>query len=367
MYNRRMRKRTSNKNDSSFIGRGDDAPFRPLAGENPIGVNEKLCAAVKKYIQHVQVDRGLSANTLAAYETDLVKFLRWLPAEVEHVERGHVSRYMSYLKTQGHKPASLARMLASLRGWSLWRQAQGMDKNDPTDALQNPQRAKRLPQVLTENEVSRIIQAATSPRDRAMMELMYAGGLRVSELVGLDRTDVNLGHGYVRCLGKGGKERLVPIGRRAVAAIQAYLNDESKAHKTMRAVAIAAKAPKSKPDAKTAQRTPSKPLFVDSHGRRCNRLLVWQVIKRLAVKAEIKKKISPHTLRHSFATHLLERGADLRAVQELLGHSSIVTTQLYTHVSRRHLRKAYDNAQLSIHDLAFTQEAQRLGVTGDEK
>jgi len=210
-----------------------------------------------------------------------------------------------------------------------------------------------------------------------MIELLYGAGLRVSELAGLKIRDVNLAHGYVRCIGKGNKERLVPIGKRAIEAVKEYVAELRAAPGNSKgnvppsggkaaSVAAAGRAQRSA-GANTAAAQGSEPLFRDRLGGPCSRLVVWQVVKRLARNANIKKALSPHTLRHSFATHLLENGADLRAVQELLGHSSIVTTQLYTHVSRKHLRKAYDNAQLSIHDYAFTREAESLGVPVDEK
>lgn len=321
-------------------------------------VDRIMIESARKYLDYLKRDRGLSNNTIAAYGSDLSGFVFWLPPNTGRVDRNHVTQYLSFLKTSGHQPATLSRNLATLRGWFAWQKTVGRADVDPSDGLQNPQRAKKLPQVLTPTEVATMIKVASSSRERAMIELLYGAGLRVSELSNLDIKDVNLTHGYVRCIGKGNKERLVPIGRRAVEAIQLYLT-EGKAASTN-------SSQPEKMQGKARRVAKSEPLFPDRAGAACNRLVVWQLVKRLASKARITKTLSPHTLRHSFATHLLENGADLRAVQELLGHASIVTTQLYTHISRKHLRKAYDNAQLSIHDYAFTREAEALRPVVDE-
>ena len=185
-----------------------------------------------------------------------------------------------------------------------------------------------------------MIRAADKTRDRLIIELLYGAGLRVSELVKLDWKDVNQSQGFIRCLGKGSKERIVPFGEQAAICLKQFLTEPVPAQKltTRGAAPLNARA---------------VPLLLDKHGKRLSRLVVWQVIKRMAVKAKINKTLSPHTLRHSFATHLLENGADLRAVQELLGHSSVVTTQLYTHVSRGHLRRAYQNAQQNFQSPSF--------------
>lgn len=305
-----------------------------LRGSTVDGV---LIDSARRYLDFVSRDRGLSPNTVAAYRSDLSGFIFWLPPNTERVDRTHVTRYLTFLKSAGHKPATLSRNLATLRGWFGWQKSAGKITSDPAEGLLNPQRTRKLPQVLTIAEVKAMIAEAGNSRERAMIELLYGAGLRVSELANLEIKDINLNHGYVRCFGKGSKERLVPIGRPAIESIKIYLAER-----------------------KTAP-TKSQLLFMDRTGQRLNRLVVWQIVKRLAQKAKIRKTLSPHTLRHSFATHLLEGGADLRAVQELLGHSSIVTTQLYTHISRKHLKKAYDNAQLSIHDYAFSKEAENLG------
>jgi integrase/recombinase XerD len=303
-------------------------------------VDGVLIQSARRYLDFLNRDRGLSPNTIAAYRNDLSGFIFWLPPNTERVDRVHVTRYLAFLKSAGHKPATLSRNLATLRGWFAWQKSHGKITSDPSDGLLNPQRVRKLPTVLTVAEVTAMINAAANSRDRAMLELLYGAGLRVSELAGLEIKDINLAHGYVKCFGKGSKERIVPIGKPAVAALKTYLCELGTT------------------SGATGPAAGRLPVFRDRAGQKLNRLVVWQVVKRLAAKANVRKSLSPHTLRHSFATHLLEHGADLRAVQELLGHSSIVTTQLYTHISRKHLKKAYESAQLTIHDMAIAKEAE---------
>jgi integrase/recombinase XerD len=273
------------------------------------------------YIDHLYVERGLSKNTLKAYYSDISRFIHWLPESETDLNRQLLVKYITQLKREGHKPASIARMIASLRGWFAWQKVTNRACTDPCDTLQNPQRERRLPVVLSVPEVLSLIEQATSPRDRAIIELLYGGGLRVSEAANLEVRHLNLTQGSVRCMGKGSKERIVPLGRKAIEALQEHLG------------------------ARAGNR--NQPVFLDLKGNKLSRLVIWQIVKRLARRADISKPLSPHTLRHSFATHLLENGADIRVVQELLGHSSVVTTQLYTHISRRHLRRAYESAQNS--------------------
>lgn len=319
--------------------------------------NAKLFQRVQDYINHLTHERALSPNTIAAYQNDLSGFVFWLPQENATIDRTLITKYLAFLRSTGHKPATLSRNLATLRGWFGWQKAMGKAQHDPVEGVLNPQREKKLPVVLSKAEVNAIISSATSVRERAMLELLYGAGLRVSELTDLILKDVNLTAGYVKCLGKGSKERIVPIGKHAIEALKQYLKavQQAEAEKLNKPRGPGRPRLQSASEAKT--RLLMKPLFFDGAGKKLNRLVVWQTIKRLAQKANIRKNISPHTLRHSFATHLLENGADLRVVQELLGHSDIVTTQLYTHVSRKHLKKAYDNAQLYIDDYAFAKEA----------
>lgn len=283
---------------------------------------------LEEYLEFVFREKGLSKNTLLAYKSDLTAYKSWSCHNFSPSEKGVIARYLVSLRSQGKTASTVARNLASLRSWFSWQKATGLIDRDPCESLENPQKARRLPQVLSPQEVSALIAAADHPRDTLIVELLYGAGLRVSELVRLNWSDLSLNQGYLRCFGKGSKERIVPIGTKAVEALKAY-KVQLKEQK--------------KPQSRTAQ-----PLLCDRQGKRLNRLVVWQIIKRLGLRAGIHKKLSPHTLRHSFATHLIENGADLRAVQELLGHASVVTTQLYTHLSRGHLRRAYEAAQQSV-------------------
>ncbi|MCC7527569.1 MAG: tyrosine recombinase [Candidatus Melainabacteria bacterium] len=322
----------------------------------PSGTSEdrRINACLNSYIDFVRSEKSLSVNTQMAYQRDLLSFVNWQRQRRSNegssslsppTSRQDVQRYVGYLRQSGQKTSSIIRAIASLRGWFAWQKTSGLIKEDPLEAMLNPVRSKKLPAVLSKDEVIKMIESSQTWRDRLMVELLYGAGLRVSELVGLDVKDVNLSQSYVRCLGKGSKERIVPIGRQALVSIHSYLNelndDASCPDKTAQASDKKAAKAKSMQQYKQV----ACPLFRDRTGNRLSRLVVWQVVKRLAKKAGVEKALSPHTLRHSFATHLIENGADLRSVQELLGHANIVTTQLYTHVSRGHLRKAYNQAQ----------------------
>jgi integrase/recombinase XerD len=317
----------------------------PAAASGVLAKDLTLQQRVEAYISHIAKERGLSPNTVAAYKRDLAAFVKSFQVSGKNDEaavkmqlrvteptRQDIARFLFGLKSKGHSSSSIARALASLRGWFGWQKDMRIIENDPCETMQNPQQARHLPQVLTPDEVAAMIEAATKTRDRLIIELLYGAGLRVSELVKLDLKDVNLSQGFIRCVGKGSKERIVPFGERAASCLKQFLTE-----------------PQPEPRVTTRGAAPlnarAVPLLRDKHGKRLSRLVVWQVIKRMAIRAKISKTLSPHTLRHSFATHLLENGADLRAVQELLGHASVVTTQLYTHVSRGHLRRAYQNAQ----------------------
>ncbi|MBU6451429.1 MAG: tyrosine recombinase [Cyanobacteria bacterium REEB67] len=347
---------------------------KSLPNARDIQLQQKFRARyLQPYISHITVERGLSVNTQEAYRRDLTFFSNWFAARGAIDEslglkilRRDVTMYLSYLRGHGHESSSLARVLASLRGWFVWLKHFKLITNDPLEGFENPHRQKKLPLVLTPQEVLAIIEAAREPREIAMIELLYSSGLRVSELVGLNMNDINLGQGYLKCLGKGSKERIVPVGSKAQVVLETYLalleqakeerltvKEESprKRPGRPRKMPPLAKtsAPLNLPGTRKRQAMQNMaPLFTDEQGKRLSRLVVWQIIKRLAKKAGITKDISPHTFRHSFATHLLENGADLRAVQELLGHANLVTTQLYTHVSRAHLKNAYDRAQGSF-------------------
>ena len=374
-----------------------------------------LTERIRGYIEHVSFERGLSANTVMAYRRDIEAFALYFLQKEESVQktspnsisnkksaikstekkiatrtkapsnfielasscyaeptRHDISKFLILQKSQGHKPSSLARVLASLRGWFVWQKNLKLIAHDPCETLQNPQHARYLPQVLTQEEALAMTHSACSTRDKLIIELLYGAGLRVSELVKLDVKDFNFSQGFIRCFGKGSKERIVPFGEHAAQCVKLFLQERQTEHDAVASrKALAAEKKKGrkgvKPDSPvaaenavveitnagarsknkraTSASTKAVPLFFDKHGKRLSRLVVWQIVKRTAKRAGITKALSPHTLRHSFATHLLENGADLRAVQELLGHSSVVTTQLYTHVSRGHLKKAYESAQ----------------------
>lgn len=320
-----------------------------------------LTRHLKSYLEHVRLERGLSSHTVAAYYRDLGAFVKWLGGpEAELPRHGEITRYLAVLKDRRQKPATLARVLASLRGWFGWMTRTGILESDPSEIIANPQQGRKLPTVLTIDEVERMLGACESPRERAIIELLYGCGLRVSELVGLDIDDISMEQGYVRCLGKGDKERVVPMGSRALEALSIYLDWQTRQEVPRSPVKRKPGRPRKKRaggrktltglggielPAIKRNRPPGEAVFRDSSGGRLNRTAIWRIMKQIAGKAGVSRNLSPHTLRHSFATHLIERGADLRSVQELLGHSSVVTTQLYTHVSRSHLKQAYQGAQ----------------------
>lgn len=322
----------------------------PHSVPNGTPEDRRIYACLNSYIDFVRSEKSLSINTQMAYQRDLSSFINWQKERVKaagsqqmsknfsQTSRQDLQQYIGYLRQKGQKTSSIIRAIASLRGWFAWQKTAGLVEVDPLEAMHNPVRSKKLPAVLSKDEIIKMIETAQSSRDRLIVELLYGAGLRVSELVGLNVQDVNLSQGYLRCLGKGSKERIVPIGRRALESIQTY-RQESAATEALS---------EPKTNANRQFKQPICPLFRDRAGNRLSRLVVWQVVKRLAKKAGVEKNLSPHTLRHSFATHLIENGADLRSVQELLGHANIVTTQLYTHISRGHLRKAYDLAQGSF-------------------
>ncbi|AEG15465.1 Tyrosine recombinase xerD [Desulfofundulus kuznetsovii DSM 6115] len=281
------------------------------------------------FIHYLAVEKGLARNTTTSYQLDLNQY--WLFCRSRRLDplgegRGAVMAYLLKLKKEGRAPATVSRHLAALKSFYRFLVQEGVISTDPTANLESPRLAQRLPRVLTPEEVDRLLaqpctSSATGLRDKAMLELLYATGLRVSELVSLDLADVNLEHGFVRCFGKGSKERIIPLGSVAAFYVSEYLTRARV--KLTRGI-----------------NTPA--LFVNQQGRRLTRQGFWKIIKKYARQGRITKVITPHTLRHSFATHLLENGADLRSVQELLGHADIATTQIYTHVTRTRLREIYD-------------------------
>lgn len=280
------------------------------------------------YLDYLAVEKGLAKNSLASYRTDLRKFFDWLQKksiDIESVERAQIVRYFQALRSSGISARSVARALAAIRGLFRFLVAERHLKKDPTENIENPKLWTTLPKSLQPSEVEALLGAPdrTTPgglRDAAMLELLYATGLRVSELIRVKLEDVVLDAGFLRTLGKGSKERIVPFGDSARAAIVAYIERGRPAF----------------------VKRADPYLFLSTRGTAMSRQSFWMKIVRYARQAGITAHISPHVLRHSFATHLLENGADLRSVQLMLGHSDISTTQIYTHVSRARLQKMYD-------------------------
>ena len=279
----------------------------------------------KEYLGYIQVEKGLSANTIASYRRDLARLETWAQQrnrQLPELTRKDLREWIARLSRDGLAPSSISRAVSAARGFFRFLMLDGHIKQHPAEDLDTPQRFSYLPRFLSEQEMELLLAAPdvstdTGVRDRAMLELMYATGLRVSELCVLKLADVNLHTGLIVCQGKGSKQRRVPIGKSAIHWLQQY----------------------------TAVRAgwghDHKPQFFLNRGRALTRQVAWTIIKTHAEHAGLQE-VSPHTLRHSFATHLMQRGADSRSVQALLGHSDISTTQIYTHVTDRHLRKAYD-------------------------
>ena len=293
-----------------------------------------LDQAIDDYLLHLKIERNLAENTVTSYGTDLAQFARYCeehegPKAVESIDDGDISAFLLSLSKRDISPRTISRKLSTLKGlFKFLRRHQGLQK-DPTARVDAPRFGTRLPVVIGLDEVEALISAPdrSSPeglRDHAMMEVMYATGLRVSELVTLLQREVDLAAGYVRVVGKGDKQRLVPLGEVAVDAVEEYVEQA-------RGVLLA----------NCGGPGASPALFVTRRGGAMTRQAFWKNIKRYALEAGIDKSISPHKLRHSFATHLLERGADLRIVQALLGHADINTTQIYTHVARERLKKLH--------------------------
>ncbi|HOD11509.1 MAG TPA: site-specific tyrosine recombinase XerD [Candidatus Omnitrophota bacterium] len=284
---------------------------------------------LQEFLNHLFVERGLAKNTMMAYQKDLLQYIAFLEkkggSDPDAIKREDITDYMQKQKTRGLSATSICRSLAAIRMFHRFMARERITREDPTHLLETPKTWKRVPDVLTANEIETMILSAQGRqpqhiRDQAILEMLYASGMRVSELADLKTENVNTEIGYVRCIGKGQKERIVPIGKKARDAVKRYL--EKVRGKFVK-----------------GQIVPY--LFVSRLGKRISRQSIWKIIKFYAKKAGIKKAIKTHTLRHSFATHLLEHGADLRSVQEMLGHSDIATTQIYTHVDRERLRSIH--------------------------
>lgn len=284
---------------------------------------------IENFIDFMSVERGLANNTLLAYRRDLQKYSKYLlekkiidPAQVQ---REHITDFIYFQKDAGLSTRSICRSLAAIKMFHRFLVREHLAPLDPTNLVETPKLWKRVPDVLSQAEIDAMICASIGSkpqqiRDQAILELFYASGMRVSELSGLKVENINFDVGYVRCLGKGRKERVIPIGQRSRAAIKKYCE-------------------KVRP--KFLKTKLSSDLFLSRLGTKMTRQGIWKLIKNCAKKANIQKVIKPHTLRHTFATHLLQHGADLRSVQEMLGHSDISTTQIYTHVDCDRLKTVH--------------------------
>lgn len=281
------------------------------------------------FFSYLQLERGLTPATLESYRNDLKRFTAFLSArgiaEWSSVKQNHIREFLRGHKEANQSPTTMARRLSAIRGFFRFLETERRVPENPTAFIEAPKLWRTLPETLRVDEVQRML-AAVQPermalRDRAIFELLYGTGLRVSELIGLDLANLHLDSGFLRCYGKGRKERIAPVGKKAREAVQTYLEKERP-----RLV---------------GQGSNEASVFVNHGGGRLTRQRIFQLIRRYTRLASIRKEIGPHALRHSFATHLLERGADLRIVQEILGHADISTTQRYTHVDRARLKAVH--------------------------
>jgi integrase/recombinase XerD len=347
-----------------MIARGVHVRPTPDAGgrEHPAATDPRLGRTISDYLAYLELERGLSPATLRAYRSDLADFARTCPGTGWEASPDPALRYLESLGrpaqatrsgrapdsaggARGHavaghgrarplRPASLRRRAASIRGFYRFAFGEGLIDVDVARHLDLPRQPRLLPETLTVAETERLLEAAgdgsavRAIRDRALLELLYAAGLRISEALRLDREDVSLDGGFVRVIGKGDRERLVPIGEVAIRWLAGYLDEVRPAWLAVSHVSPAR----------------GGPVFLTERGRRLARQQAWAAVKRAAAAAGLSDRVTPHTLRHSFATHLLEGGADLRIVQELLGHASISTTQLYTHLTGERIREVYARA-----------------------
>lgn len=284
------------------------------------------------YLRYAQVERGLSENTISSYRQDLQTFLDFLVKEKQNtweVEAVEIDLFLGKLRDEGKATSSISRMLSSLRKFYQWLLRQDIIKSDPLVKIDSPKQEKRLPLALSEAEVDKLlvqpnIKKASGIRDRAILETLYATGMRVSELINLQMGDLHQDIKLIKVLGKGSKERLVPISNVALSWIDEY--DKQVRQKQILKIGSF-----------------TDIIFLNQRGGKLSRQAVWQLIKKYCQTAGITKNVTPHTLRHTFATHLLENGADLRVVQELLGHSDISTTQIYTNLTQKHIMEVYRN------------------------
>lgn len=287
---------------------------------------------LEDFLHFIIVEKGLAENTIVSYRRDLEKYILYLKnveqiTSLNNVTRIVILNFLYFLKENGRSRATIARTIASIRSFHQFLLREKMVSSDPTVHIESPKQERKLPKVLSSLDVDALLSAPCTTsefdrRNKAMLELLYATGIRVSELCTLKLPDLHLTMGFIRCIGKGNKERIIPIGNLAIKALSDYLE-------YARPVLLK----KNRHDF----------LFVNHHGESLSRQGFWKILKKVTKDAGIEKELTPHSLRHSFATHLLENGADLRAVQEMLGHADISTTQIYTHVTKTRLKEVYAN------------------------
>lgn len=282
-----------------------------------------LISYISQYLEYLEIERGLAENTILAYRSDLYSlnefFIKNNILEISEITRIKLNMYIKNLYDKKYTPRSIAREIATIKGFFKWLNTNEFIGHNPSLSIEQPKLPKRLPKVLSMKEINSLLERNMTKLDKAILELLYAGGLRVSELTNLQIQNIDLKSKFLRCTGKGSKERIVPIGKKACSAVSNYLEERNYTIQ--------------KYNLKT------KFCFLKDNGQRITRQDVYLFINNLG--KNLNKDISPHTIRHSFATHLLENGADLRIVQELLGHSDVSTTQLYTHISKKRLKDIY--------------------------
>ena len=274
---------------------------------------------LRSFLNYLLVDKGLSKNTVKAYEADISSFFQWLgnkDLKYNNLQEDHINQYISFLFQRKMRSSSVNRKISSIKSFYIFLVKRNFVKNSPLNDLVTPKQEKYLPESMSEAEVDKLLNSPDvsnkiENRDKAMIEMLYATGMRISELVNLKITDVDMKRCVVKVFGKGSKERLVPFGETALDSLRSYLNER--------------------------EQSSSKEIFLSNRGKKMTRVAFWQRVKVYLIRENLKNSISPHTLRHAFATHLLNRGADLRSVQLLLGHSDLSTTQIYTHIAKQRL------------------------------
>lgn len=338
-----------NQSNQSHANQSQQSPFFPK---------------IQQFLNHISVERGLSPKTVEAYESDLTKYANWLREfqkinDVNEITQLDIEEYVRAMSSQAMAaqnlgPRTIARRIASIHEWNKFMLSNAQIASDPSAEVKAPKQSEHLPDVLSISEVERVIDAAggfgstdaVSLRDRALVEFLYATGARVSEAVGLKFEDIDLAESVVRLSGKGQKQRLVPIGKCAVRALRDYLDKarpilESRAQKSQATAESRLKSPLNSSSKSASKSANSHMIFLNKRGKSLSRQSAWEAISHAGKMAKIGKELHPHTLRHSFATHLISGGADVRTVQELLGHASVTTTQIYTHISPDALMEAY--------------------------